>query len=289
METDPNYENLHLVDIENALKEKNPKLYNLLPQFVINYLKKIVHQTEINEILIKHKDKSGLEFINHSLNEMAVKTQSIGLQNVPQTGGAIIVSNHPLGGLDGVAIIQEVGKVRNDIHIMVNDILMQIKNFNPIFIPINKHGKNARKNLSYIDSLYSSDKCIILFPAGLVSRRQENKIIKDLEWKKSFVSQCIKHKNNIIPAYAEGLNSKKFYNIAFWRKKLGIKANIEMLFLADEMFKQKGNTINFIFGNAIAWEAFNNSATPLQWAQQVKDHVYELKDQSDKKFAPVIK
>jgi putative hemolysin len=289
METDPNYEHLHLVDIEKALKEKNPKLYNLLPRFGINYLKKIVHQAEINEILIKHKDKSGLEFINHGLDEMAVKTQSIGLQNIPQTGGVIIVSNHPLGGLDGVAIIQEVGKVRSDIHIMVNDILMQIKNFNPIFIPINKHGKNSRENLSFIDSLYSSDKCIIIFPAGLVSRRQENKIIKDLEWKKSFVSQCIKHKKNIIPAYAEGLNSKKFYNIAFWRKKLGIKANIEMLFLADEMFKQKGNTINFIFGNTIEWEAFNKSATPLQWAQQVKDHVYALKAQSDKKFAPVIK
>ena len=285
METDPNYDNLHLVDIEKALKEKNPKLYNLLPQFGINYLKNIVHQTEINEILIKHRDKSGLEFINHGLQEMEVTTHSTGLDNIPEKGGVVIVSNHPLGGLDGVAIIQEVGKVREDIHIMVNDILMQIKNFHPIFVPINKHGSNSRENLSYIESLYASDKCIILFPAGLVSRRQENKIIRDLEWKKSFVSQCVKHKKNIIPAYAEGLNSNKFYNVAYWRKKLGIKANLEMLFLADEMFKQKGNTINFIFGKAIGWESFNKSATPLQWAQQVKNHVYDLKDQGNKEFA----
>jgi putative hemolysin len=276
--------NTDLVDIENTLKEKSPNLHNLLPRFAINYLKKLIHQEEINQILSKLDEKNGFEFIDLGLEEMNVKTKSSGLENIPNTGGVIIVSNHPLGGLDGVAIIKEVGRIRKDVHILVNDILMQIKNFQPIFIPINKHGKNSRDNLSYIDSLYASDKCIIIFPAGLVSRRQENNIIKDLEWKKSFISQSIKHKKNIIPVFTEGLNSKKFYTIAYWRKRMGIKANIEMLFLADEMFNQKGNTISFIFGKQISWEIFNNSISKLMWAQKVKAHVYDLKSQNNKDF-----
>ncbi len=280
---DQEIEKVHLVDIERALKEKSQKLYKLLPSFVINYLKKLIHQDDINEIISLHHDKKGLEFINAGLNHMDVRTQSKGLNNIPSKGGVTIVSNHPLGGLDGVAIIKEVGEIRSDLHIMVNDILMQIKNFEPIFIPVNKHGKNQRMNLNYIDSLYSSEKCIIVFPAGLVSRKQK-KTIQDLDWKKSFVSQCIKHKRNVIPVFTKGLNSNKFYNIAYWRKKIGLKANIEMLLLADEMFKQKGNTINFVFGNIIPWETFNDSFSHIEWAQKVKNHVYDLKSDADVAF-----
>ena len=278
---------IQLVDIEKALKEKNPKLYKFLPFFIINFLKRILHQDEINQIINKYQDKKGLEFINSGLQHMDVKTNSKGLENIPKEGGIIIVSNHPLGGLDGVAIIKEVGKVRPDLHIMVNDLLLQIKNFSPVFIPINKHGKNSRENLHFIDSLYASEKCLILFPAGLVSRKH-NKKIKDLEWKKSFISQCIKHKKNIIPVFTEGRNSNKFYNLAYWRKKIGIKANLEMLLLADEMFKQKGNTINFIVGKSIAWKTFNNSITPKEWAQKVKNHVYSLKNNENNYFLPTI-
>ena len=275
------------VDVERALKEKSPKLYKIIPSFVIKFLKKIIHQDEINKILEKFKTEKGLKFIQSGLEEMGVKTTSIGLENLPENETVIIVSNHPLGGLDGVAILQEIGKIRNDIHIMVNDILMQIKNFEPLFVPVNKHGVNSRENLTFIESLYSSNKCVILFPAGLVSRKQ-GKEIKDLEWKKSFITQSIKHKKNIIPVFTEGVNSKKFYRIALWRKKLGIKINIEMLFLADEMFKQKGNTIHFKIGKAISWETFNETNSHKEWAQKVKNHVYALKNNNEKYFLPTI-
>ena len=218
---------------------------------------------------------------------MGVKTTSTGLENIPTQETVIIVSNHPLGGLDGVAILQEIGKVRKDIRIMVNDILMQIKNFEPLFVPVNKHGSNSRENLTFTESLYASDKCIILFPAGLVSRKQ-GKEIKDLEWKKSFITQSIKHKKNIIPVFTEGQNSKKFYRIAYWRKKLGIKINIEMLYLADEMFKQKGKTIHFNIGEAISWKTFNQSNSQKEWAQKVKNHVYALKSNDLKNYLPTI-
>jgi putative hemolysin len=267
----------NLIDIEKAFNVKNPSLYKIIPAFIFKKLKKLIHQDELNEIINTYSDKTGLDFSKKGLDHMGVKTKSIGEHNIPKSGGIIIVANHPLGGLDGVAIINEVGKVRSDVHILVNDILLQIKNFKPIFVPINKHGKNSRTNLSYIDNLYASNKCIILFPAGMVSRRQQHKKIEDLEWKKSFITKSIKHKRDVIPAYVNGENSKRFYNIAYWRKKIGIKANIEMLFLADEMFKQKGNTIIFKFGTPIPWHTFNKKIDNLKWAQKVKKFVYTLK------------
>ena len=251
---------VNLIDIEKAFIDKNPTLYKFLPKFILNRLKRLIHQDEINEIILANSGKKGIEFSTDSLNQMGVKTYSLGSENIPKKGGVIVAANHPLGGLDGVAIIKEVGKIRQDIHVLVNDILLQIKNFEPIFVPINKIGKNPRLYLKHVDDLYASNKCIILFPAGMVSRRQEQKKISDLQWQKSFITKAIKHKRNIIP---------------YWRKKIGIKSNIEMLFLADEMFKQKGNTIMFKFGKAIPWKTFTNSNN-LIWAQKIKKHVYLL-------------
>ena len=262
-------------NVAEVLKEKSPRIYQFTPSILLKKLTELVHEEEINEILKKLEGTKGLDFINKGLQLINVSSISYGFENIPKSKGIVIVANHPLGGLDGVAIIKEVGKIRQDIHVLVNDILLQIKNFEPIFVPINKIGKNPRLYLKHVDDLYASNKCIILFPAGMVSRRQEQKKISDLQWQKSFITKAIKHKRNIIPVFISGKNTKRFYNIAYWRKKIGIKSNIEMLFLADEMFKQKGNTIMFKFGKAIPWKTFTNSNN-LIWAQKIKKHVYLL-------------
>ena len=266
------------INIDNVLKEKSPGLYKVLPRFIINWLKKILHEKDINQILKELEDKHEIEFINNGLKKLGVKSEGIGTNNIPTKNGVILVANHPLGGLDGVAMIQQISNVRNDINFLVNDILTHINKLKPYFIPINKHGKNSRKNLLKIDELYKSDSCIVLFPAGLVSRRQKNKKIEDLEWKKSFVTKARKHNKTIIPVHVNGLNSSKFYNLSYWRKKLRIKLNIEMLFLADEMFKQQGATITFTFGKPINPEKLHNRFTDLEWAQKIKNHVYELEN-----------
>jgi len=271
------------IDVDKAFKEKSPRLYKFIPRFIINFIKRLIHQDDLNKVIISAGNKTGFEFISHSLNKMQIKTTSVGLDNIPAKGGVIIVANHPLGGIDGVAFINEIGKRRKDCHILVNDILMQIKQFNPIFVPVNKHGRNSKVNIAYIDSLYALDKCIVIFPAGLVSRKQGKEII-DLEWKKSFISKAIQYKRNIIPVYISGKNSKRFYNIAYLRKIFRIKVNIEMLFLADEMVKQKGNTIKFTFGKNIYWESLDKTYSKLQWAQKIKNYIYELKNNKDLDF-----
>jgi 1-acyl-sn-glycerol-3-phosphate acyltransferase len=207
-----------------------------------------------------------------------------GMENLPETGRAIVASNHPLGGLDGVVLMHVVGRKRKDFLFPVNDLLLFLPPLKPLFIPINKHGSN-QENLQILDDSFKSDKLILYFPAGLVSRKQNGKI-EDLEWKKTFVSKAVKYKRDIIPTFIDGANSNFFYNLANLRKKLGLKANIEMLYLPDEMFKQFDKTIHITFGAPIPYETFDKRHNYMGWANLVKKYVYSMGQGNTEKFDP---
>ena len=175
-----------------------------------------------------------------------------------------------------VAIVDTMAKVRKDMKFIVNDVLLNLENLKNLFMPVNKHGKNSVTMLQDIDALYASEQATFIYPAGLVSRKNDKGIIEDLQWKKSFITKAKKHKRNIIPVYLDGRNSNFFYNLSRWRTKLGIKANLEMFYLVDEMYQQKNKTITIIFGKPIPYETFDTSKTDLKWAAAVKKEVYEL-------------
>ncbi|MDP4289478.1 MAG: 1-acyl-sn-glycerol-3-phosphate acyltransferase [Bacteroidota bacterium] len=265
-----------LIDVEKVFQAKSPRLARKIPLFIYNYLKRVVHQDDINEAIRRFGKLQGLDFVHAILDYMGVNITHEGIENIPVEGRFIIASNHPLGGLDGMALMQEVGKVRRDIVFPVNDLIMNIPNLLPLFIPINKHGSNSQ-NITIMNETFASDKAILYFPAGLCSRKQHGKIL-DLEWKKTFVSKARTYQRDIIPVHINGRNSDWFYNLANWRKRLGIKANIEMLYLVDEMYKQNNKNINIIFGKPIPWTIFDNRYPDLVWAQKVKKHVYNLEN-----------
>ena len=194
---------------------------------------------------------------------------------IPATGRFILASNHPLGGLDGLALMHIAGFARPEVVFPVNDLLMFIPGLKSLFIPINKHGKNT-ENVEIIHQTFASDKTILYFPAGLVSRKQKGGQIIDLEWKKTFVTQARRYQRDIIPVYISGRNTNFFYNLANLRKKLRIKANIEMMLLPDEMIRQKDKTIRLIFGDPIPWASLDRSHTDAEWAQIIKQKVYKL-------------
>jgi 1-acyl-sn-glycerol-3-phosphate acyltransferase len=262
------------IDIRSIIGSKNKKLARILPGFVYAYLNKILHIKEINQSLWKHRDMLGPDFATCILDDFGVKINLINKHNIPLTGKYNLVANHPLGGLDGLALISRVGQLRPDLVSISNDILMFLPNLKMVFVPVNKHGKNV-DNIKILSETFASDKLVCFFPAGLVSRKQ-GKEIKDLEWKTTFVSQSVRNKRDVLPVYIDGMNSKFFYNLALWRKRLRIKLNIEMLFLVDEMYKQCNKQINLIFGDPISYEVFNKSKKPYEWAQLVKQHVYNL-------------
>ena len=263
-----------LIDVEKVFYTKSPRVARKIPQFIYNYLKRVVHQEDLNEAIRRFNDQQGLDFVRSILAHMGVKITYQGIENIAVDGRYIIASNHPLGGLDGMALMKVVEEVREDIVFPVNDLLMNVPNLLPLFIPINKHGSNTQ-NMLIMNETFASDKTILYFPAGLCSRKQQGKIL-DLEWKKTFITKARTYKRDIIPVHIKGRNSDWFYNLANWRKRLGIKANIEMLYLVDEMYKQNNKNISITFGKPISWTTFDNRFPDIIWAKKVKQHVYTL-------------
>lgn len=263
------------IDIDDVFRKKNPRVYGILPKFVLSYVKRIVHQDEINRVMAKIGHLQGLAFVDALIAEFGVEVSLTGAENIPADSPVIFASNHPLGGLDGIAFMHALGKYRDDLRFLVNDILMNIKNFEPIFVPVNKHGTNSREVSQLIEDTYAGNYAVLVFPAGLVSRKQPGGI-KDLEWKKSFISKAKRYKKDIVPVYIEGRNSNFFYNFARLRKRLGIKSNIEMFYLPDEMFSQRGKKVTIHVGKPISYQYFDKSKTESQWAEWVKQTVYQM-------------
>jgi len=275
-----------LIDLEAVIASKNPALLRVIPRFIMNYLKRIVHQEEVNGYIWRNRDKTGLPFVEAILREFGIHVVMLDKRTsplpaspiIPAEGRYIVASNHPLGGLDGMALIQELGRIRQDIVFPVNDLLMNVPGLRPLFIPINKHGRNT-ENAKLINDTFASGKTILYFPAGLVSRKQRlhgKTVVSDLEWKSTFIKKAKKYERDIIPVYVQGQNSNFFYNLARWRKRLGIGANIEMLYLVDEMSKQLNQTLTLIAGDIIPFTTFDKSKSDGEWAEWVKEKVYDL-------------
>lgn len=205
------------IDIEKILKEKAYKLYRWLPRFAINWLKKKLHEDDINDAMEHLKNDEGLEFNRKGLEKLGARVESVYPELIPKTGSIIIAANHPLGGLDGMALIKSVGEVRPDVRFFVNDILKNLKNYGEIFVAVNKVGASSTRSLRTMEEVFMTECAVLFFPAGLVSRRQ-NGLVRDLTWKKSFVTQAIDHKRMIQPVFIEGENSAFFYNFANFRK-----------------------------------------------------------------------
>ena len=267
-----------LIDIDKVLREKAPKYCKYVPGFVVRYLKKIVHQDEFNGFISTHADCYGVDFIREFLKFLDIKVEVKGMENLPTEGLCTFVSNHPLGGADGLALGLVLGEFyEGKIKYIVNDLLMNIHGMAPLFVPINKTGKQSKDFPQRVEASFASGDQLIMFPAGMCSRRQ-NGVIRDLEWKKTFVTKSVAHQRDVVPIYFEGRNSDFFYNLANWCKRLGIKFNIAMLYLADEMVKNKHNTFKVTIGKPIPWSTFDKSKTPMAWAQEVKELVYSMSE-----------
>ncbi|MEI2758837.1 MAG: 1-acyl-sn-glycerol-3-phosphate acyltransferase [Bacteroidia bacterium] len=263
------------IDVSEVIRSKNPQLYRLLPGFIVSYIKRIVHETEVNAFIDEYGHKTSFEFVDAIIENFGVKVEVYGQENIIKTGRCVYASNHPIGGLDAMALLQVLGQHRRDIKFIVNDILLQLNNLKDLFIGVNKHGKNSAQSITDIDALYASEMATLIFPAGLVSRKQ-GKEIKDLQWKKSFVVKAKKYNSPIVPVYIDGRNSNWFYNLANFRKRVGIAANIEMLYLMDEMYFQRGRTISITFGKPILPQNLSGNDDG-KTAEKIKEHVYELK------------
>lgn len=272
-------ESFFKIDIDAVLQAKAGSKAHWIPKFVRNWLKKIAHQDEINEFLEKEGDTQGVPWLDDVLDFLDVKLVVHGAENLPDdTDGRrfTFVSNHPLGGPDGIAIGKILGhRYDGRIRYLVNDLLMNLHGLAPLCIPINKTGKQSRDFPRLVEAVFQSDNHVIMFPAGLCSRREKG-IVHDLPWNKTFVTKSIETKRDVVPIFFSGQNSDRFYKLASFGKRLGLKFNIAMLWLADETFLHRHKTFDVYIGKPISWQTFDHSRRPADWALWVEDKVYEL-------------
>ncbi|MEQ9404935.1 MAG: 1-acyl-sn-glycerol-3-phosphate acyltransferase [Cyclobacteriaceae bacterium] len=265
------------VDVRKLIISKNKKLIKWLPGFFIRWIERVIHQDEVNAFMAQHKDDDSHTFCQNVVKNFGLQLNITGIEHVPKPpDNCIFAGNHPLGGLDAIAIIHLFRDVRPDIKFVVNDLLMNVKTLKDRFVGVNKVGKNAAISLQKVEEQFASDTATFIFPAGLVSRKAKGKI-EDLEWKKTFISRAKKYNKPVIPVHIDGRLTNRFYRLANFRKFLGIKLNIEMFFLVDELFKQKGVKIDIVIGKPVQPETFTKERTDKEWANHVKEIVYQLK------------
>lgn len=270
----------HTIDVNALLKSKMGNKANKIPKFIVNWLQRIIHQDEVNSILWDNKNLSGIEWVDSILNTLKMDVEVKGIENLPPANNEkryTFCSNHPLGGPDGLLIAQLLGHQYNDnIRLLVNDLLLNLPGLAPLCVPVNTVAhKSDRGTSEAINKAFNDGYNMFFFPAGLCSRKIDGKI-QDLPWTKTFLVKSIQYKRDIVPMHISGRNSDKFYRIANICKTLHSPVNVAMLYLADELFRNTNKTFTITIGEPIPWQTFDKTKTPLQWAEYVRNKVYEL-------------
>lgn len=267
------------IDIDEIVRGKAGAKARFVPRFVLSWLKRIIHQDEVNEFILSEGDKQGMPWLDDCMEYLGTTLNVKGLENLPDDSDGRLftfVSNHPLGGPDGVALGHLLGhRYDGRIKYLVNDLLMNLHGLAPFFVPINKTGKQSRDFPRLVEAAFGSPNHIIMFPAGLCSRRIGGQI-HDLPWQKTFITKSVETQRDIVPIRFNGRNSDFFYRIANVGKRLGLKFNIAMLYLVDELYKNRGKTFDVTIGKPIPYSTFDKSRKPQEWAAYVEDIVYKL-------------
>lgn len=267
------------IDIDKILRDKMGDKAGLVPRWLVNWLKKIIHEDEVNSYLWESRGEQGVEWLEHCVRYLDMTLDIQGIENLPDPNDGKLytfVSNHPLGGADGVALGAIIGRhYDGNFRYLVNDLLMNLPGLAPVSIPINKTGKQSRSFPAMVEAGFASDHHMLMFPAGLCSRKQ-NGMIRDLPWTKTFIKKSVETHRDVVPIHFGGQNSDKFYLLANICKALHIKFNIAMLFLVDEMYKNVHKTFRVSIGKPIPWQTFDKSKTAMEWANYVKEQVYTL-------------
>ena len=271
------------INLERMIASKNEKLLRCIPKFVMKWFKNLLHLDRINEEIYQQRHLDGPQFAKHVVEDyLKVKIEIVNPENIPYTSRSLLVANHPIGSIDGMALIDIVGQKRSDILFPVNDMLCALPNFRDVFVPINKYGRNS-SNHDVLNDAFRSDSCVMFFPAGTESKFIDGKF-QDFPWKKTFVKKAIEFQRDVVPVYIEGKNSKRFYRLSAIRRFFGMKFDLEMILLPDEMFRYSGKTIKITFGKPIKWETFTKERSHKEWAAVVRNHVYDLKDNPQKEL-----
>lgn len=272
--TDINLEKKYL-NVAEAFKSSDSKKLKRLPRFVVKLIEKTICQDQMNHVINKYIVDTGVSFLPQVIKEFNLTLNVRGVENLPDKSRCFFVANHPFGIIDGLILTFYVGQKYGDLKAIGNDAFNYVPNLRPLIAAVNVYGHSSKQYIMALDEVYHSDVAITHFPSGEVSRIYNGKV-QDAPWQKSFITKAVFSKRDIVPFCFEGTNSHLFYFINRLRRKMGIKTNFELLLLPREMFKKKNKTIRLTIGKPIPWQRFDNSMTQYEWAQKVREHVYEM-------------
>ena len=267
------------INIDKILADKMGNKAKFVPRPLISWLKRIIHQDEVNKYLWESRHLSGTDWLEECVRYLDMTLELVGEENLPAKDDGRLytfVSNHPLGGEDGVALGAIIGRhYDGKFRYLVNDLLMNLPGLAPVCIPINKTGNQSRNFPAMVETGFKSDNHMLMFPAGICSRKRGDEI-RDISWKKTFITKSVEYQRDVVPIHFGGQNSPFFYKLANFSDKYVKKVNLAMLFLVDEMYKNVHKTFRVAIGKPIPWQTFDKSRTATQWAQYVQDIVYKL-------------
>ena len=264
-----------VVDLEKWLKNSNNRLFRNMPGFVVRRFKKMICEEELNALHNKHIDKVGMDYVNAILLELNITIRMHNENGLENAERCIFVANHPLGGIDALSFLHCISQLKGKVVSPSNQFFNYDPNLEPLIVGVNVFGNSSRDQTRAINNAFISDAQIMIFPAGLVSRKIEGGV-RDLEWHKSFISKAIQTHRYVVPAFITGENTSKFYRISRIRKFFRIKLPVEILCLPREMLNKKGSSIDLVFGAPLAYSYFDASKRPHDWAQHVRTMVYDL-------------
>jgi len=262
------------IDIEKAFRSSKSRFVNSLPRFIIRLIEKLVRQDEMNETIYRNRDRTGVSFVNSVLMDWNVKVEVKGGENVPSSGRFVFVANHPVGGMDALSFLSAIHRFFPNVISPSNQLFNYIPNLHPVILGVNVFGTNTRDTVEKFNQLFESDTQIMIFPAGIVSRRRKG-IISDPIWQKTFITKAIQFNRDIIPVFIEGKNSNLFYIVDRFRKFLGIKMSLEIILLPREMHKQRNSTVTLKFNKPIPFQTFTSGKSHSEWALYVREIVYK--------------
>ncbi len=267
------------IDVKKIIRnQKNPTIKNL-PGFVIAFIKWLIKEKELNKILRKTSDLKNYEFNEAVSDYLNIKYEVIGAENIPDNPQIILAGNHALGGIDFFALTHALQDKFPKINHITNEILMAVKPIEELCVPVNVFGKNSNEQKQQLEKRIANNSVpLTIFPSGEVMRKDKG-VPDDGLWRSGFIRFAQKYHKDVVPFYIPTENSKFFYALAKWRKKLGIKANIELFLLPRELVKQRNKTIRIIFGKPIPFTQFDDGKSIHEWAAEVKKQAYALANQ----------
>ena len=262
------------VDVEKMM---GPKLRKKLPRFAINFLKRRIHQDQVNEAITLAKCPVGAGFFDDALEYLNISYRTRGEEHLALDKKYLFVCNHPLGGPEALIIGSVFRRLYGDgFRVPVTPLLAHLKPLTQFFVPVNNLSSKQSRDLGMrISEMFSSDQQVLVFPAGLCAKKIKGKVT-EMPGKKMFVTQARRYERDVVPVHISGHNSRWYFFLSKLSKFLGLKINIGMLYLVDELFKQRGNEFVITFGEPVPYETFDKSKTDREWAAEIQERVKAL-------------